>query len=372
MNPLSLFILAGTAALLLGIGGCTQPAAAPTPTRVPAAAPTKAAEPTKAPAAPTTAPAAPTKAPEPTKPAAVPAKKVDFPEKGKSITFIMPYAAGGTGDLSARVLAPLMAQELATSIQVVNRPGAGGQTGTTELAKSKPDGYTLGYVVLPAIIGSYLDPERKAAFGRRDFDPIGNQYLVPVVLFVQTSSPYKTLKDLVDAAKAKPGEIKAGTGGIGNASDLGLQLFEKAANVKFATVRFDGGGPNNLALLGGHVDVASGTMVDPMPYHKSGQVRVLGIADREMSKFLPGVPTMESQGYKAYMYSAAALATPTGTPKEVMDILVPAMKKAMETDEHKRKMEEMGQTARYMPPPQFAAFWQDMESQIAPLIQPVK
>jgi len=327
-----------------------------------ASAPTKAAEPSK-PAAAVVAAAAP---------AAAPAKKVDYPQKGKLITMIEPHAAGGATDRAARVLAPLMEKELGTPIQIVNRPGAATQVGTAALAASKPDGYTVGYVILPNAITAYLDPERKATFTRKSFAPIAVHFGQPYLMAVLTDSPYKTMKDLVDAAKAKPESIKIGTTGIMGVGHLTILGLEKAAGAKFAAVHFDGAGPEGVALLGGHIDVATLGVVEVLPYFKAGKVRILGIADKRESSYFPGAKTMESQGYKVYFSTVAGIVAPAGTPREIVNVASGAIKRAMETEEHKKRMEEMACPATFMDPDEFAATWAAAEEQLRPLMEAAK
>lgn len=372
MKRLLIYLVTAAAAASMGVAACAQAAPSPTPTTG-LAAPTRAAEPTK-PAAPTAAPA---KAAEPIKapavqPTAVPARKVDFPEKGKAITIVVPYAPGGGADIGARVLGPLMEKELGGSIQIVNKAGASGQLGLTDVVQSRPDGYTLGYLAIPGIITTYLDPSRKAVYTRKDFQPLGAQYLIPIVVLVQANSPFKSLKDVLDAAKANPEKIKSGTSGLGGVNHLALLLLEKVANVKFATVHFDGGGPEMTALLGGHIDVGFGTQPDGVRYVRSGQMRALAIADKEESPFLPGVKTMEAQGYNVSMLSIGMVTAPAGISGDVLDVLASAMRKAVATDEHKKRMDEMGQTVRYTDPAQTMAAWADMEERMRPLMELAK
>jgi tripartite-type tricarboxylate transporter receptor subunit TctC len=174
--------------------------------------------------------------------------KVSFPA-GKPITIIVPYAAGGTTDVGARLLAELLEKELSTPVQVVNKPGSASQVGLTELVNAKPDGYTLSYGVLPTIITHYLDPERRAPYTRENFQPVALHHLVPAMLAVRTDSPYKTLNDLIEAAKANPGQIKVSDSGLMANPHLSVLLLERAAGVRFASVHFDGGAPSVTALL---------------------------------------------------------------------------------------------------------------------------
>ena len=127
---------------------------------------------------------------------------VDFPAKGRTITVLVPFPAGGATDIATRMVAETMKSELGTSIQVVNKPGASSQVGMTELARAKADGYTLSASPLPAVILTYLDPDRKAIYTSKSFQPLANVIVPPVVVSVKADSPYRTLQDLVAAAKA--------------------------------------------------------------------------------------------------------------------------------------------------------------------------
>lgn len=298
--------------------------------------------------------------------AAAPVTKMDWPAKGKAITMIVPASPGGTTDPAARVLAVALEKALGTSVQVLNKPGASTQVGLTELAKAEPDGYTIGYIILPSAFNTYLDSKRKATYTRKSFQILAGHYVSPVVIWVKQDSPYKTVKDLIDAARANPAKIKTAASGVLGLSHLALLQLGKAANVKFAIVQFQGGGPGMTALLGGHVDAAISPVTEGV--EKKSLIRGLGVMDSRESSYLPGVKTLESQGYKIYVSSAGGLATPAGTPKEVMDILTRAMKKAMERPEHKEKMENIGLGVRYMDPIQFETFWSNYETEVKPLL----
>lgn len=346
---------------LVAVVGCSAAAPAPTP------APTKAAPP-----AATTAPAA-TKAPAvATAPAVAPtpvaAAKTSFPEKGKPVSLLIPWPTGGGNDIAARMLAGGMEKELGTPVNVVNKPGAGSQVGLAEGAASKPDGYTVTNTALPNTIGIYLEPERKATFDRKSFIPVANHTYDPITIAVRADSPYKTLQDMVDAAKAKPESVKAGTGGLMGIQHLSIVQLGRLSGAKFGIVHFEGGAQQVTNLLGGHIDVVFDFPPSVLPHVKSGAVRVLGYMDKDPYKFLPDAKTVESQGYKMYFATNRVFSVPVGTPKDVVDTLSNAIKKAMEAEDHKKRLDEAGMTARFMETVAVSTLWEDMEKEIAPLI----
>ncbi len=321
----------------------------------------------------TPAATAPTKAPElPRVAAAGPpggsAKEVSFPEKGKTLSIIVPFAAGGGTDVGARLLAPALGKELGISVQIVNRPGAGSQTGLTQIVNAKPDGYTIGYTLLPTTITVYLDPERKAGFTRKNFEPICQIHVDPAAITVHPDSEFKSLKALVDAAKANPEKVKMAASGIMSVLHLGVLDLERVSGAKFATVHFDGGVQGITALLGKHVDASSNSVGELTIPLKSGKLRVLGIADSKESVFLPGVPTMESQGYKVYMPSSHSLSAPAGTPKEIIEIISGAFKKVLQDSELVTRMAAVGQLPRYLDPVEYGKLWSDIEARAATLM----
>jgi tripartite-type tricarboxylate transporter receptor subunit TctC len=292
-----------------------------------------------------------------------------FPEKGKPITFIVPVAAGGANDVAARLLVPLLEKELGTSIQVVNKPGAGVQVGTTAIAMAKPDGYTIGYAIFAPVITTALDPDRKAVFSRSSFQPLGGHFIFPVVISVPTTSPYNSIQALIEAARAKPYAIKVATTGILGTPHLASLQLQKAAGVKFASVQFEGGAPAITALMGNHVDVALNPLSEVLSQAKAGKFKVLGIFGKSESPLLPGTKTMESQGYKVYMTGASGLCAPAGVSKDVVKVYSEAIKKAVTDMEHQKRLIEFGYIPNYLSPEEYASFWSEYESDVKPLLE---
>ena len=296
-----------------------------------------------------------------------PAWAADYPQKGKTIQLIVGNAAGGPTDLGARILAAGLEKELGVAIVTVNKPGANGQIQLTQVASAKPDGYLFGTINFPVTITGYLDPARKATYGRKSFEPLAMHVVDPNIFAVLTKSPYKTVKDLVEAAKAKPKTITVSSG-MRNDEQIGIVQLEKLTGAQFAQVSFtQGTAPSLVALLGGKIDVHCGHPADVLGHVKNGEVRVLGVMDDEESPFLPGVKTFDAQGYKDYSASSRGYVLPAGTPKEIVNILSGAMKKVMATEEHKKKMAEMGLSVRYMDPVQLGKFWDETEAMVKEL-----
>lgn len=296
----------------------------------------------------------------------------NFPASRTPVTIIVGYAAGGTVDAAARLMAADLEKELGTPVQVLNKPGAASQVGLTQLVNSLPSGSTLAYAVLPTIMTHYLDPDRAAPYTRRSFQPIGLHFHVPAMLAVQTASRYKTLKDLVDAAKAAPGRITISDSGLLGTPHLCVLMLEQAAGVRFGSVHFDGGAPSVTALLGGHVDVLAGAISDAVPNFKAGNFRVLGIAGDQPSEFLPGAPTMISQGFAVETASATGLLAPAGTPQEIVDVLTSAMRKVIASPQHAKRLNDLGVTPRHLTPDEYTTFWAKYEDRVGSVLKALR
>jgi tripartite-type tricarboxylate transporter receptor subunit TctC len=300
-----------------------------------------------------------------------PALSADYPEKGKPITLIIPHEAGGAPDVAGRLLANGLEKELGVPVVVVNKPGASTQIGLTQLVQSRPDGYTFSSIAFPTSL-TYLDPKRKAIFTRKSFQPLGMHVLDGSVIAVNYDSPYKDIKDLVAAVKKAPKKITAAVG-VRNDDHFTALMFEKAADIKFAHVTFPGGmAPALVQLIGGKIDVFCGNVGDMRSVVKNKQARILGVLDNERSQFFPDVKTMEEQGYKIYNSSSRGYVLPAGTPKPVVDVLAGAIKKVVNTDEHKKRIADMTLALRYMSPEDFGKYWETFEGQTIELIKTIK
>jgi tripartite-type tricarboxylate transporter receptor subunit TctC len=289
------------------------------------------------------------------------AASTTYPDKARSINFIVAYPPGGGTDTTARVMTPLLEKEMGIPVTVVNKGGAGGQVGFTEIARVKPDGYSIGYLILPTVITTYLDPDRKAIFSRKSFDLLAMQDSDPGVIAVKGDSPYKTMKELMDAAKAKPGTIRACTSGIMSDDHIAAMMAEQAAGVKLAIVHFDGGGPSRTAVLGGHVEIYFGNASEIRSQVSGGEMRILSVLDKKRSRFYPDVKTAEEQGYPIFSGVFRGVAMPAGAPKEVREYLIKTLKTVITSEEFAKRMEKISYDTLYMDPQKYSAFWSDFE-----------
>jgi tripartite-type tricarboxylate transporter receptor subunit TctC len=293
---------------------------------------------------------------------ASPAIAQSFPRRG--IQLIVAFAAGGSTDVGARLLAAAAEKELGQTITVVNKAGAGGQLGFTETARARPDGYTLGFINLPAVNTIVLDPERKAVFNMESFIPVANQVLDPGLIWVKGDSPFKTMKDLVDAAKKEPNKLRACTTGILSDDHLAILMTHEAAGVEFRIVHFDSGTQQLAGVLGNHVDVAFDNVGSVVKRVQSGEVRGLAVLDHVRSPFLPDVPTAKELGYPTIISSSTrGVAVPKGTPADVVKVLEAAFLKAINSADMKAKMDAAGLALKPMVGAEYAKYYADLHKQ---------
>ncbi len=353
-------------AALVGVtvlaAGCTQAAPAASPTAAPTAKPAATAAPA-APAAPTKAPAAaPTPSPAPA--------RAEYPGKDRPITIIVGVSAGSTSDIAARLLADVLKQELGVpAVEVINKPGASTQVALTELAKSKPDGHTISFFNFDQSLPTYLDVERtKAVYSRKDLQAVAGYTADDTVLAVKGDSPYKTMKDLIDAAKARPGEIKLSDGSVMGTAHLAVLQLKKSLGLKVNSVHFDGAAPALTALLGGHVDAFLSGGGALGSHYKQGTVRILAMLDAKPSPFLPDVKTATEQGFNIVAASSQGVIVPAGTPPEAVAMLSAAVRKATENPDIKAKLNASMVHVKYMDTKEFEAFWTQREEVVKSLI----
>ncbi len=297
----------------------------------------------------------------------------DFPKKGKSIDLIVAFSSGGAVDTAARLIQPVLEKELGTNVEVVNKPGAGGQIGYTALTSAKPDGYTIGATGSPSVVVSPLDPARGAKYTRDSFQPLGRQVIDPTVIAVQPDSPYQTLKDLLEAVKAKPKSLTASTTGIQTGEHFALAQIQQATGSEFAPVHFsEGASQATTAFLGKHVDVLVANVSDANDLTKQGKARVLGVMSAERAPSLPDVPTFKESGYDLTAGTARGYSAPAGLPDAVAKKLEAALEKAIEDPAVVQKMKDLGLETSYLNGADYQKFWAGQEDDFKkalPLVQ---
>jgi tripartite-type tricarboxylate transporter receptor subunit TctC len=281
----------------------------------------------------------------------------DFPNK--PVQLMVAYPPGGSTDVGARIVASIAEKSLGQPMVVINKAGAGGQVGWTELVRQRPDGYYLGYMNLPATNTVILDPERKAIFSEKDFTPIINQVLDPGLIWVRADSPYKTVQDLIDAAKKAPNTIRTATTGILSDDHLAILMTEEAApGAVFRIVHLDGSATQFKEIMAGNIDVAYDNIGSIVPRVRSGEVRGLAVMDDMRSKFLPDVPTMKELGFPTVISSSTrGIAGPKGMNEAVVAKLRDAFKKAIEDPDHVQKLEAQGLAIKVMVGDDYAKYF---------------
>ena len=242
----------------------------------------------------------------------------------RPIEIVVGFAPGGGTDITARTLATYLEKELGGSVVIVNKSGASGAIGLAYVARSKPDGHTLGMTNMPGLLTVPI--EREAGYVPADFTYLANLVRDPCAFSVSVNSPYKTLADLVAAAKANPGKISVSTSGIGTDDHLQMVFFEKATGTKLNHVPFNGAAPQRNAVFGGHTDVGGMNIGEAMPYNGIN-LRILAQAAEVRSVLAPEVPTFKEQGVDVVLASERGLVGPKGLSKEVKEKLEIALSK---------------------------------------------
>jgi putative tricarboxylic transport membrane protein len=253
-----------------------------------------------------------------------------FPDR--TITIVMPFGGGGNGDTMLRFLAESMKKTLGVPVVVVNRPGSGGAVGWKMLQATKPDGYTISYASTSLFVQTV---RTNGTLSYENFDPVVALNFTPYAISVNPSSPWHTLKEFVEYAKANPGKVRVGNSGAGAVWDACAQAFENVAGVKFTRVPFKGGAEAVAALMGGHIEATSVTINDVPQLVEAGSIRVLAIGADKRSSFFPNIPTAKEQGYNLSMGNWVGVIAPKGTPKADIKILADAFQKAIESPDWK-------------------------------------
>jgi tripartite-type tricarboxylate transporter receptor subunit TctC len=296
----------------------------------------------------------------------------DFPSR--PITLVAPFPPGGVADLTARPVAAALEKVLKNPVGVVNKTGAAGAVGMASVANARPDGYTL----LMALSSISIIPEADKLFGRtpayamEQLAPIALVSADPTVLVTRSDRPWTSVKELVEDAKRRPGEISFSSSGIYGTLHLATEMFAHAASVKLKHVPYNGAGPALNAILGGHVDLLASGPAVIIPQIKAGKLRPLaGWGDKRVAA-LPDVPTFKELGYKdVEFYIWAGMFAPAGIPEPVMRRLRDATRQALADPDFKAAMEKLSTPVAYLDAPEFQRFWADDARRLAEAVRRV-
>ena len=259
----------------------------------------------------------------------------------KPIRLVVPFAPGGGTDTIARTLAAAMSTELGKQIIIDNKPGAGTILGTDAVAKSAPDGYNIVIATFAHAVNPSLVPKLPYAQDKA-FAPITLIGKGPNVLVVRADSPYKTVKDIVDAARAKPGTLTYASQGNGTSAHLAGEMLTNLAGIQMTHVPYRGAGPAITDLMGGQVDLIFGTAAAVSPFVQSGKLRAIAVTSPQPSPSLKDIPTIAATVPGYAVESWYGLYAPAGTPPDVIQKLSAAAKKAARSPEFAKRIEQEG------------------------------
>lgn len=283
----------------------------------------------------------------------------------RPITIVVPFPPGGIADLTARPLAPALEKVLKQPVVVTNKSGAAGAVGMQYAAVAKPDGYTL----LVALVSISTIPEvdvlfgRTPAFTRDQLVGIARLNADPPILVVGATIPWKTLKELVEDAKRRPGDITFSSSGIYGASHVPMEMFLHAAGLKMRHLPTTGGAPAMTAVLGGHAAMWASPPALAVPHLKAGKLRALATWGGTRLAAFPDIPTMKELGYDIEYYLWTGLFAPKNVPASVVKVLRNATRQVVQDAEFRNTMEKIQTPIAYQDADEFRAWW-DRDAQI--------
>jgi tripartite-type tricarboxylate transporter receptor subunit TctC len=284
---------------------------------------------------------------------AVWAQSAKYPDR--AIRLIVPFPPGGTVDVNARILGPVVSKSVGQQVVVDNRAGASGIIGTAEAARAKPDGYTLILNTTP-MVTNMLMFSKVPYHVLTDFEAISILSTTPSFVSVHPSVPARSVRELLTLAKQRPGELNYAGAGIGTNPHIAGELFNHLGKVNMQVVQFKGGGPALIAAISGEVSVAFSGIAGAVGFVQTGRLRALGVTSLKPVAALPGVPPVAESGLPGYEFVAwFVLAAPKGTPREIIAALNDHFRKAMASADTVRRFEADGLDVVGSTPEQAAA-----------------
>jgi tripartite-type tricarboxylate transporter receptor subunit TctC len=276
-----------------------------------------------------------------------------FPNK--PIRFVVPFSAGGSAELLARLVGQHLTQRLGQAVVVETKPGGGTVIGSSLVANAPADGYTILFIANSFVINAKLH-SKLPYDGIKAFAPVALMVTSPQVLAVNSSSPYHTLKEWLDAARAQPGILSLATLGPATAQHIGAEMLQRTTGVQLIYVPFAGASPAVNAVLGGHVGAVLSNLADMSAHIEAGTLRPLAVTTLERLDALRQVPTIAESGYPNFEVVAwFGVAAPAGTPPEVIAKLAEGLNLALNDPEVRRRAVAVGLQPNYLGPAAFAA-----------------
>jgi len=299
----------------------------------------------------------------------LPLPAADFPTK--PLTVIVTVSPGGSNDIQSRAFATTAQKILKQPTIVLNKPAASGMLGLMQGAQAAPDGYTMTTSSMSemCMLEWEIANNRKTEVSLNDFVSIGAFTVSPLMIAVPFNSPWKTIEDLIAAAKANPGKYAYASGGINRIAHINTELFSKALGLKFRHVPYAGGGPSVAAIVGAHEDFASVTPSSSVPIIKGNKLRALAIQGDKRSKFLPDVPTLKEKGIDAGLPQIVGLGVPRKTPRPIVEKLRATVKKVCEDKSFISVIESQGDEVNYVSGDQFAKIQETATQKVGKLFK---
>ena len=302
-------------------------------------------------------------------PAALRAQNPAAAWPAKTVRLILPFTPGGSTDFQGRLLADWLSRHFGQPFVIDHKPGAGSNIGVAEVARSAPDGYTLGWIT---VASHAINPTlyAKMPFDHiRDFAPVSMVGLFPNLLVVNNELPVRTIQDLISLLKKEPGKYAFASSGQGTSLHLSGEMFKVMTGTDMLHVPYKGGGPALTDVIGGQVQMTFGNMPTVLAQAKAGRVRAIAVTSAERWFTVPEIPAIAETvpGFQALSWHGVAFAA--GTPPAIVDKLAAAIQRAMATPEMQDKFAAGGSKATSMTPQQFAAFIREDTERWAPIIR---
>lgn len=288
----------------------------------------------------------------------------------KDITLICPWSAGGGTDTISRALMKNAKKYFGVNVNVVNKTGGMGAIGMGAVTTARPDGYTVGMITFQLSTFRLMG---LAKLSYRDYSLIQLVNQSPAAISVAADSKWKTLKQVMDYARKNPGIVTVGHSGAGGGWHLAMASIATINNVKFNYVPFDGAAPTRMALIGGHIDVATTGIDEVLQLYKAGKVRILAVNNRERHSLFPQVPTIAEAGLAnpSPILDWRGLGAPKGVPKDRMEVLIKGFKQSFQDPDFQKLAKDLGLPLVYRDPQGFGQFVKGMEETLEPALKSV-